>query len=287
MITGEIPLIELNELKRQGVNLKPFRTNAITTAMYGQESLAAYEALRLEKKALSLRELAKRFPTMINQVDIPVPVSVGKSGVFSPSSSHGMGYARAFASGDVLLDSKQGVKSVLDYTRKAPTPLLDKAMDVRNVMASVTDQPLKTSPKTKVMDLVMGETPKSLDPKAPKYNYEGFNFEADKPVKPKSPPKVTKLKNIPKNLTGKRLLGAIPILGGAVDGGMGIADLLRAGSALIDGDTDAAWGHTTNAMGHGLDLMIAATVVGEGLNIGANTQGYDGFGSFVESMIFD
>jgi hypothetical protein len=284
LLAGEIPLVELNHLRPQGIKLPDIKWSPLQRVMFGAEELAQYDDFRKGTKALSLEDLAKRYPGLVELKEVKIPESrltAGMSGgLFTPVSKTTMQYADSFAKGlSGGQDWKAGA-AVLKQGVKPANPIQDLSRTaIRLNAASGGNVSKKVAPLMDELKSVMKVTGRKV-PKVPPS--DGFKFTPT----PDSP-KIKVVKNIPKRAVGKKILGAIPVLGAAIDIGMGVQDVLRAGQAAYAGDWDEAKAHSTNAVGHGFDAAIGASVVGEVLNIGANVAGHEGFGSMVESQVFD
>jgi hypothetical protein len=298
VLTGEMPLVEINALKKAGATLEPLSSTPFTRMVYGTDAIEAYESIRKAKNAHKLTSLAKKFPTLVSLTESPLTFKHGGlAGTYSAVSQAGTDYAKAVSSGKLLKASEHlNVSKGMMIT--PATPVGDELFTSLLAHSAVADV---DPPKIKGSDFG-DKLVKRLDDNSKVKSLvnawdsaPGFEFDKllDKAGNAKhvEAPKVNVAKNIAKRMPMKRVLGAIPVLGALVDVGLGVMDLGRAVESVAHGEYREALGHTTNALGHGVDLAVASSIAGEGFNLAANFapspdgKGYDGAGSWLESHI--
>jgi hypothetical protein len=259
VLTGEMPMVELNALKASGKQLEPLVETPLLKVVYGDQALADYERLRTAPEAFTPHSLAKEFPETVKTVDAPRFTPPGYT--YSPTNRVGMNYAKGVAAGAVTDDGFKSAKAFAKASVDPATPIAD-AIATRHHLQSPGP----------------GNAEKGFMKSANTYGAERVH------TAPKSQSK--KVVNLTKRFGLKKFVAMIPVIGAAVDVTMGVSDLLKGTSALISGEAGAAE-HFQNAAAHGGDALLGGLVVGEVLNIGANAAGHDGFVSMLESELDD
>lgn len=259
VLTGEMPMVELNALKASGTKLEPLTESPLLRVIFGEQALADYERLRTAPEAFTPHSLAKEFPETVKTVDAPRFMPTGYT--YSPTNRVGMNYAKGVASDAVSEDGFKSAKAFAKASVDPATPIAD---------AVATRHHLRTPGP--------GNAEMGFMKSANTYGSERVH------TAPKSPSK--KVTNLTKRFGLKKAVAMIPVIGAAVDVTMGVSDLLKGAGALISGEAGAGE-HFQNAAAHGGDALLGGLVVGEVLNIGANAAGHDGFFSLVESELDD
>lgn len=269
LLTGELPLVELNTLKRSGVKLADVSDNPLIQLLYSDAQLADYERLRKAPAAFDPAQMVKQFPSSVASVEIPDILDMPRGYYYTPTDRGAMAFASDFNKGLFT-----GLPSTLTgYMKQAiipATPILDNVRDRVK---------LAKSPRPAVVSAVDAVAGTGAD--------DGFT-KAPKPDPPKGMDRVksTQVKNVPKRSVARKFLGAIPVLGAAIDVGMGVSDLTRSFTSVLSQDGEAGE-HFQNALAHGGDALVGASLIGEGANIYANFQGHDGIVSLAESELTD
>lgn len=269
LLTGELPLVELNTLKRSGVELADLSDNLLIQLLYSDSQLADYERLRKAPQAFTPAQLVKQFPASVASVEVPEILNMPRGHYYTPTDRGAMAFASDFNKG-LFTGLPSSMTGYLKQSTIPATPVLDNLRDRTK---------LARSPNAKLTQ--------ALDAVAQSGSDDGF-AKSPKPSPPKGMDVVesTKVSNVPKRSVARRFLGALPVLGAAIDVGMGVSDLTRSFTSLLAQDGEAGE-HFQNALAHGGDALVGASLAGEALNIYANFQGHDGIVSLAESELTD